>query len=391
MPEQALKDRTAIVGLGWTAFTARSGTTVANLAAEASLNAIADAGLAKRDVDGVVTYCFQTDTFDARQLAATLGLERCAFIVNERLGGGWACSAVATAAMAVHAGLCQSVLVFRAMNGRSERPALDPSRTQAVGPRQWTAPFGVYHAADTFGPYVTAHMARYGTTNLDLGHIAVTQRANAALNQKAMLRKPLTLEEHQQSPWLSYPFRVLDTCLTTDGAVALIVTSAARARDLRQVPVSIMAVMGGTLPAEQPWETNAVRAAPLLYAAGGITAQDVDLAELYDPFTGMCLLHLEGFGLAAPGEGATAYRAGTHGLDGRVPVNTHGGLLSEAYIHGLNHVVEAVQQLRPGGVCDDLCTGSHDFSRDRCRQVRDAEIALVCAEAGDSSLLLRRV
>jgi acetyl-CoA acetyltransferase len=390
MPEQALKDKTAIVGIGWTAFTARSGTTVANLAAQASLNAIADAGIDKRDIDGIITYCFQTDTFDARQLAAALGLERCSFIANERLGGGWACAAVATAALAVYAGLCQTVLVFRAMNGRSERPTLDPMRTQAVGPRQWTAPFGVYHAADTFGPYVTAHMARYGTTNLDLGVIAVTQRTNAVVNQKAMLRKPLTLDEHQQSPWLSYPFRVLDTCLTTDGAVALIVTSAERARDLRQAPVSIMAVMGGTLPAQQPWETNAVRAAPLLYQAAGITAQDVDLAELYDPFTGMCLLHLEGFGLAAPGAGAAAYRAGTHGLDGRVPVNSHGGLLSEGYIHGLNHVVEAVQQLRPGGVCDDLCTAEHDFNRERCRQVRRAEIALVCAEAGDSSLLLRR-
>jgi acetyl-CoA acetyltransferase len=129
MPEQAIKDRTAIAGIGWTAFSSNSGTSVANLAAEASLNAVADAGLTKADIDGIVTYCFQTDTFSGRDLAQVLGLRDCNWLVNERLGGGWACSAVAAAALAVHAGLCKNVLVFRAMNGRSERPALDPQPT----------------------------------------------------------------------------------------------------------------------------------------------------------------------------------------------------------------------------------------------------------------------
>jgi acetyl-CoA acetyltransferase len=391
MPEQAIKDRTAIVGIGWTAFSSQSGTTVANLAAEASLKAIADAGLNKSDIDGVITYCFQSDLFSGRDLAQVLGLEQCNFLINERLGGGWACAGVAAAAMAVYAGLCQNVLVFRAMNGRSERPALDPQRTQAIGPRQWTAPFGVYHAADIFGPYVTAHMAKYGTTNEDLGHIAVMQRGHALLNKKAMMRQPLTLAEHQRSPWLSYPFRVLDTCLTTDGAAAIVVSSSDRARDLRQTPISIMALMGGTLPPDHPWETHAVRAAPLLYGGAGIAPDDVDLAELYDPFTGMCLLHIEGFGLSGPGEAAAGLRADAFGLDGQTPVNTHGGLLSEAYVHGLNHVVEAVQQLRASGVVDDYCAGQHDYDRAHCRQIRDPEIALVCAEAGDSSLLLRRL
>jgi acetyl-CoA acetyltransferase len=385
---QPISDLTAIAGIGWTSFSARSGTTVANLAAEASLAAISDAGLSKGDIDGVITYCFQSDLFSGRDLVNVLGLERCNFIVNERLGGGWACSAVAAAAMAVHAGLCSNVLVYRAMNGRSERPVLDPQRTQAIGARQWTAPFGVYHAADTFGPLVTAHMARYGTTSEDLGRVAVMQRDHARLNRKAMMQKPLTLEEHQASPWLTYPFRVLDTCLTTDGAAALVVTSAERARDLARTPVLIGAVMGGTLPPEQPWETHAVRAGSALYDAADISAGDVDVAELYDPFTGMCLLHIEGFGLAGPGEGAACVRGGKFGLDGAVPVNTHGGLLSEAYIHGLNHVVEAVQQLR--GVVDDYCEGEHSFDRTRCRQVREARTALVCAEAGDSSLILRR-
>ena len=392
MPRPPIADQTALAGIGWSAWTAKSDTSVANLAAEAALNAIADAGLHKNDIDGVITFCFQSDLFSGRELVSVLGLERCNFLINERLGGGWACSAVAAAAMAVFAGLCRHVLVFRAMNGRSERPPLDPMRTQAVGPRQWTAPFGVYHAADTFGPLVTAHMARFGTTSEDLGRIAVLQRGNALLNQKAMMRKPLTLADHQASPWLTYPFRLLDTCLTTDGAAALVVTSAERARDLRQTPVAIAGLMGGTAPPVRPWETNAVRAAPALYASADLSVNEIDLAELYDPFTGMCLLHLEGFGLAAPGEGAAGVAAGRFGLDGDIPVNTHGGLLSEAYLHGLNHVVEAVQQLRDGGVVDDYCgPEGHTFDRSTCRQVRDARTALVCAEAGDSSLILRRL
>jgi acetyl-CoA acetyltransferase len=146
-----------------------------------------------------------------------------------------------------------------------------------------------------------------------------------------------------------------------------VVMSIERARDLRQTPVAIAGVMGGTVTPHAPWETNALRAGPSLFAAADVSASDVDLAELYDPFTGMCLLHIEGFGLAGPGEGAACVAAGRFGLDGDVPVNTHGGLLSEAYIHGLNHVVEAVQQLRDGGVVDDLCDGPHNFERSRCR------------------------
>lgn len=138
------------------------------------------------------------------------------------------------------------------------------------------------------------------------------------------------------------------------------------------------------------WQTHAERAAPQLYRQAGVTVADIDLAELYDPFTGMCLLHIEGFGLAPPGEGAAWVREGNSSLDGSLPVNTHGGLLSEGYLQGLNHVVEAVQQLRSTGVADDFCRGPHTFDRTSCRQVRGAKMALVCGEAGHSALLLHR-
>ncbi|HEY4200642.1 MAG TPA: hypothetical protein VGM83_08770 [Devosiaceae bacterium] len=390
---QAISNRTAVTGIGWTAFTKSAERSVLGLATEASLKAVADAGLEVNDIDGLVTFFHNQDTVAPRQLVQALGLEDCSFQVMSALGGGWACAAIATASMAIHAGLCKNVLVYRAMKGRSERTL--PAKI-APSEDQWSRPFGISHAAARFGPHVTAHMARYGTTSVDFGHLAVTQRKHARLNSKSMMTEAMTLEDHQASPWLIHPFRLLDCCIRSDGAVAIVVSAADRARDSRHGPVHIRAVMGGTLTnqfgtlhADGLWELYAKRAAAKLYEAGDLTPADVDMAQLYDPFTGICLMHMEGFGLAAPGEAAARIRAGDMGLDGPIPVNTHGGLLSEAYMHGLNHVIEAVQQLRPGGVTDDFCDHHHhDYDRAHCRQVRDAEVALVCGECGDSSLLL---
>lgn len=385
---QAISDKTAIVGIGWTRFVKESGRSVLDLALDASRQAVSDAGLVPGDIDGVVTWGHENEwekqTFP-REVVAGLGLEVCNYQMFELLGGLQACSYVASAAMAVHAGLCKHVLVFRAMNGASDRGR--PS-VSARGPRQWTVPFGMVHAAFGFGLPVAAHMHRYGITNRDLGEIAVAQRAHALLNRKAMMTSSLTLEDHQRSPWIVYPYRLLDCCLNSDGACALVVSSVERARDLRHAPILIKSVMGGALGGAKRWETNAERAAPRLLAGADVEVSDIDFAELYDPFTGMCLLHIEGFGLAEPGTGIEWVRRGESGLDGRVPVNTHGGLLSEAYMQGLNHVVEAVQQLRPEGIRDDYCDGPHDFDRSHCRQIRAPEIGLVCGESGQSSLLL---
>src|SRR5712692_4123115 len=384
-----IKDKTAIAGLGWSTFSRNSGTTVMNLAAEASLKAIEDAGLRVKDIDGVVTYLWRPDTPGPREFVEAMGMEVCNYELMSQLGGGWACSAIMSAAMAVYSGVCKNVLVFRAMNGRSERRPTRQAAGESGGPSQFTAPYGVMHAAAGFGHHATAHMARFGTTTLDFAHLAVTQRKHASLNKKAVMREPMTIEEHQSSRWVVYPFRLLDCCLDTDGAVALVVTSAERARDMRQAPVYITSMMGGAGPFPNLWTTYGSVAAPQLYAGGDITPADVDVAELYDPFTFMCMAHMEDFGLVAKGEVGAWVTAGHNALDGQVPVNTHGGLLSEAYVQGLNHVVEAVQQLRPGGVVDDLCEGPHTYDRAVCRQVRDPQIALCCGEGGESSLLLR--
>lgn len=392
MPEQAIKDKTAIVGIGWTAFTRSSGVSTLSLAAEASLKAIADAGLEVQDIDGVVSlFHKRPETQAVRDLVRALGLEKCNFQLFSDGGGSWNCGAVLSGAMLVHSGVCKNVLVFKADNRYSAgRAARGLRANEVTGPDQFTTPFGIHHAAASFGPHATAHMARYGTTSLDFAHLAVTERSHAALNRKAMMRKPMTIEDHQNSRWIVYPFRLFDCCQETDGAVALVITSAERARDLKHAPVYIMSGIGGLGRTAGLWETNGVNAAPPLYEGAGITPRDVSIAEIYDPFTFMCMTHIEDFGLVKKGEIGGWVREGHNRLDGALPVNTHGGLLSEGHIHGLNHFIEAVQQLRPEGVVDDLCEGPHTYDRARCRQVRNPEIALVCGESGGSAMLLRK-
>jgi acetyl-CoA acetyltransferase len=294
--------------------------------------------------------------------------------------------------MAIHAGICKHVLVYRAQRSYADRGRRTRPEQEVGGEAQFEAPFGLSHPAANFGHCATAHMARFGTTTLDFAHLAVTQRHHASLNTKAMMRKPITIEDHQSSRWIAYPFRLLDCCVQSDGAVALVVTSAERARDLKHAPVYIMAAMGGYGDAQSlpdMWETHGAKIAPHLYEGAGITARDVSFAEIYDPFTFMCLTHIEDFGLVKKGEAGPWVSTGNNTLDGAVPINTHGGLLSEAHIHGLNHVIEAVQQLRPEGIVDDLCEGRHTYDRTICRQVRNPGIALVCGEGGGSAVLLR--
>jgi acetyl-CoA acetyltransferase len=385
------KDQAAIVGIGWTAFTRSSQATTTTLAAEAGFKAIADAGLAPRDVDGLMSWFHKhADGVSPRDLGAAMTLD-CPFELHVDAGGHWMCGAVTAAASLVVSGVCKYVLLYAARNSYSEgRVRRGAQGHDASGPDQFRIPFGEHIAATTFALPATAHMARFGTTTLDFAHLAVTQRQHAALNQKAQMRKPITVEDHQASRWISYPYRLLDCCQQTDGAVAIVVSSAERARDLRHTPVYVMAGVAGEGETSALWETNGVNLAPKLYQAADVTPQDVSLAELYDPFTAMCMLHMEDFGLVPKGEVGAWVTAGKNGLDGETPVNTHGGLLSEGHLMGLNHVVEAVQQLRPEGVLDDLCDGPHTYDRTACRQVRDPQIALLCGEGGSSAVLLRR-
>ncbi|MDF3305335.1 thiolase family protein [Rhodococcus sp. T2V] len=399
MSIDGFRDRTAVSGVGWTPLTKRSGETALTLGTTASLAAIADAGLEPADIDGLVTFYWGTrDTPAPGEMVAALGLTSCHMSFCDSSGGAWACSALAAAAMAVHSGVCRNVLVYRAANSRSE--PLNPATADLwpSGQRQWSEPFGATHAATLYGPSVSAYMAHYGIGNADFAELAVQQRANASLNAKALMKKPITAQDHQASPWIIEPFRLLDCSAFNDGAMAVVVSSARDVRRRGDSTVTIRAVEGGSLgtpvtarTSRNRWELNAAHAAPALYYRAGMTVEDIDIAQVYDPFTGMALLHIEQFGLTEPGGAARSIGDGELSLDGRLPVNTHGGHLSEGNVAGLGHVIEAVQQLRAGGVRDDNCDGDHDYDRTRCRQVRDPEVALVVGESGDSSLLLTRV
>ncbi|MGH7859510.1 MAG: thiolase C-terminal domain-containing protein, partial [Candidatus Binatia bacterium] len=252
-------------------------------------------------------------------------------------------------------------------------------------------PFGLLNATIGMGLLVRRHMHLYGTTTRQLGAVAVTFRRHANRNRKAIMRgKPMTLEDHERSRMIAEPFRLLDCCLESDGACAVVLTSAERARDLRRPPVTVMGAAQGMGPRaglgawashylpDEDYATGWTRTvAEDLYRMAGVGPEDVDVAQIYDHYSGMVILQLEDFGFCKRGEGGPFVESGAiAGPEGRLPVNTAGGSLSEAYIHGLNHVVEGVKQLRGTSTC----------------QARDPEICLVSSGSGipTSAVLLRR-
>ncbi len=205
------RDRSAITGVGRTAFSRNSYTSVEALALQASIGAIRDAGLTPADIDGVVSYAVG-DSVQVRTVAQALGLEASNWYVDLFGGGSYACAAIANAAMAVSLGLCRHVLVYRALNGRSGRrfgQNADASRRTVGGPQQFSVPFGQLGPAHSYGMLARRHMIQYGTTTEHFGHVAVTLRANAVLNEHAIMRDLITLEDHQDSRWIAEPFRLL--------------------------------------------------------------------------------------------------------------------------------------------------------------------------------------
>ena len=245
---------------------------------------------------------------------------------------------------------------------------------------QYQVPYGYATPPQQFAMIGRAYLDKYGARAEDFGTVAIAQRRYAQMNDRALMRSPLTMDDYLASRWIVEPLRLFDCCLETDAAVAVVVTSAERARDLRRTPVTIAGAVWGsghTLFSNHRPDiavSGAAESSRRLWDQAGIGAHDVDVAELYDAFTPLVLIQLEDYGFCGPGEGADVIRAGT------LPVNTHGGHLSEGYVHGLNHLAEAVHQLR------------HECGE---RQVPDAAIALSTGQPGyvmgsTSALVLRR-
>lgn len=376
-------NQACIVGIGQTRYTRWGGlsdTTELGLACEAILAAAADAGLDPTRIDGLTS--FGDDRNEPALVASAIGMAR--LRLSAMLwggGGGGSCGSVALAAMAVETGQAEYAVAFRSLaQGQTGRfGQYDPHWRHA----SFIHPFGAFAAPQLLALAVRRHMIDFGTTQEQLGHFALACRAHAQRNPAAVMRgRPLDMAGYLASRPISDPLKLLDCCLESDGACAVLVTTWERARDLRQAPAAILASAHGgrgdwssgplgahNQPAAVYGGTGAQALAEELYARAGVTPADLDVAEIYDNFTGMALMTMEDFGLCGRGESGPFVESGAIAWpNGRLPVNTHGGCLSEAYIHGLNHVLEGVRQLRGHSTC----------------QVADAEVCLVTGGPGPS-------
>lgn len=350
------KDRCAIVGVANTAYVRGTDRSTLSLHLEAALGALADAGLTPADVDGVMPH----DMGDriAEEFILNLGIPDLAFTTTVHTGGASLLSALQSACLAIHAGVAHCVLIPFGRRGYSEQRVstgttkFNPVLTSMV---EFERPYGSLVGAQWFAQAAQRHMHDYGTTSEHFGMIAVACRRHAQLNNNAiMCGRPMTLEDHQASRIITTPFHLLDCSLESDGAGAVVVTSAERARDLRRVPVLISGIGEGhgsppTSITQKPDMTTIegmAAAGRRAFTMAGIGPKDVDCAQLYDGFTWFVLATIESLGFCARGEGGPFVEGGRIELGGALPVNTSGGLLSEAHVSGMNLLIEAVRQLR---------------------------------------------
>jgi acetyl-CoA acetyltransferase len=389
-----MKHRAAvIVGIGQTRFTRWHDPTAPSelaLACEAVLAAAADAGLSVQSIDGISS--FGGDQNEPPLLQAALGLPEIRLSAMLWGGGGaGSCGAVHLAAMAIESGAANCIAVVRSLaQGQTGRYGqYDPNWRHA----SFIHPFGLLAAPSLLALQVRRHMHEYGTTCEQMGAFAISCREHARRNPNALMHKrPLDLETYMAGRMIADPFRLFDCCLESNGAAAVLVVPWERARDLRQRPIPLLAAVHGSSqgwstgplgsfnqPLDDFCTTGARHLAKELYSRAGVTAGDLDVAELYDNFTGVTMMAMEDYGLCERGESGPFVASGaTRWPTGALPINTHGGNLSEAYVHGLTHVIEGVRQMRGSSTC----------------QVDGAELCLVTGGPGPaptSALILGRL
>ena len=369
-----LSTNCAIAGIGRTEYSLASRRTTLALATEAARAALADAGLTSADVDGIATFGLN-DTALALSVGRAMGVDDLSWVMDLYGGGNTVVTMVAAAAAAIRSGACTTAVVYRALNGRSAQRLGEAGAVvgSVLPDAQFTMPQGYVLPPQFMAMWAKRHQHVYGSTCEDLGQVAITQRAHASANPHAIAREPLTMESYLAGRWINEPLRVYDCAFEVDGAVALVITSADRARDLAKRPVRIVETVdshshGGSWDQWPDLTTMfSARVAPKLLGRAGVAIGDVDVACIYDCFTYTVMAVMEDFGFFARGDGGAFFGEGRATYGGDVVVNPHGGLISEGYIHGLNTHFEAVLQLR--GEAGD-------------RQVDGAEVALVTAGAG---------
>ena len=380
-----LRDKACVTGIGETAYMRGSPKTAFELQIESSLKAIADAGLTPKDIDGIIPIGLISGTAD--DFIDNFGLPDLRFSALIPHGGASPAMALQCAAAAVAGGVCNHVLITF---GRNVSAAANKAgaRIHAMPQFHFVTEFeyamGNIAPAQLYAPMARRHMELYGTTVEQFGEVAVACREHALLNDNAVMKKSITLEDHRKSRMIADPFRLLDCSLESDGGAAVVVSAAERAGDLRHRKVYISGVATGHPDSpgaitQRPDMTSLGigKAAPRAFQMAGVTPADIQVAEIYDCFTYAVIRQLEDMGFCAKGEGGPFVQGGRLKLGGALPTNTHGGLLSQAHVWGLNHIVELVRQLRG------------DAGR---AQVKDVELGLVTGygDMGDGALAIMR-
>jgi acetyl-CoA acetyltransferase len=359
------------VGIGRTKFVRSSGRSTLAMATEAVRNAIADCGLSPGDVDGIAAFGTES-TMRPSAVGYAAGADQIGWSLSFAGGGNIVAATITTAAGAILSGQADVVVVYRVL-GSDTRYGKASGVIEVGGEAQFAGPQGYLVPPQWFAMFCRRHQYEYGSTAEDLGAIAVQTRAHAVANPHAIARTPISIEDYLNGRWVSEPFRVFDCCYEVDGAVAIVLTTSDRAADLPHPPVHILGGaeanrFGGSVDQWNDMTAMYSRdVAPTLWSRTGLRASDMDIALMYDCFTFTVMATFEDFGFCEKGEVGDYFRNGRATYGGDVVVNPHGGLLSEGYLHGLNHHFEAVLQLR--GAAGD-------------RQVANAATALVTSGAG---------
>ena len=400
-----LRDKYCIVGVGETAYTRNSGRTTRSLGVEAVRNALDDAGLTAAGVDGMLSYQYGGDSIPSTAVATDLGI-RLNFYMDCMGGGSSTEALVGIATGVIEAGMCHTVVIFRAMNGYTEARIGGTGRAIPMVRQDglMSLPYGWASAGQMFALSFMRHQMEYGTTSEQLAHVKVAHSKHASNNPKALYRRRVTVDDVMGSRWIVKPLHLLDCCVETDNATCVIVTSAERARDLKQRPVHIMGVAGRVSKprvdfhfAHGPITRVAGHyAKDIVFANAGVGPEDIDLTGSYDAFTYTTMLQLEDYGFCRKGEGGDYVSGGIIELGGRRPNNTSGGHLCEGYTHGMSMVIENVRQLR--WQADDSCPGwqegshTYDYREGGCRQVKEPQIAMNMgwAHPGTGSAVIMR-
>lgn len=380
-----IQDKVAIAGIGQTAFGKGLPDSELSLACQAISSALDDAQIAPGEVDGMASFTMELNR--EVDVARNVGLGDITFFSQVGYGGGAGCGVVLHAAMAVATGQCNVAVAWRARKRASKASRPWAQATRRIDDHwQWSRPFGLLRPVDEVAMLMRRYMHEFGATRDQLANVALAFRKHANRNPAATMHdKPLTREDYMKARWISEPLCLFDNCLETDGALAIVLVPAARAKDLPQRPVYVHAAAQG-LPTqhqtminyfnEDPLKGPSWAAATRLWENADITPADVKVAQIYDAFSPLIPLSLEGYGFCARGEGAAFTDDGAlEWPDGRLPTNTSGGGMSEAYVHGFNLVLEGVRQMRGTSTS----------------QVENADTCLVTSGEGvpTSALLLR--